>query len=169
MKSVTLSTTILLLLPLLADAGVYKWIGPDGQIHYSDRRVSGAERVGVKAHRPPSPTEAAADDQVQDADAGLYENFEILSPEQNQTLRNAEGKVELSLLIEPALSSDHKIELILNANPVPGEAGGSQILLQGLSFGSHQVQARILDQYDEVVALTPVVDFHLRKPVPESP
>ena len=62
-----------------------------------------------------------------------------------------------------------RVERIAADQLVPGDVGGTQILLKGLPYGSHRVQARIRDDLDEVVASSPPVHFHLRKPLPESP
>ena len=169
MHVISVAAALLLLLPMLADAGVYKWIGTDSQIHYSDRPVSGAERVGIEVDRIPQPSETRAPGQEQAAELGPYNAFEILRPEQNQTFRKAEGDVELSLLVDPSVSSGYRLEILLNGNLLPGVASGGQIVLQGLPFGSHSLQARIRDDFDDIVAITPVVDFHLRKPLPETP
>ncbi len=157
-----------LLLPLAALGGFYKWQGSDGQTYYSDRPVLGAEPVVLKVDR----TEEAADTQVVSqapvGDPGPYEDFTILVPEQNQTIRDADGKALVSLLIDPALAADSRLEILLDGQPLPGTAREAQIQLQGVAVGSHRIQARILDDANEVVASSPVVDFHMRKPLPED-
>lgn len=160
---------VALLLPALVGAGVYKWIGPDGQIHYSDRPVSGAERVGIQVDRRASAPMTQPPGADEGADPGPYSAFEIVNPEPNRTLRDTEGKLELGLLIDPPLSAAHHLQILLDGQPVAGDTRGTQILLQGLPFGSHRVQAHIRDDLEELVASSPLVYFHLRKPLPKSP
>lgn len=160
-----LTSIAILLLPLLASAGIYKWMGPDGSIHYADQPVPGAERVGIQVERvadPKVPKNATG------PDLGPYDGFEIVSPEPNQTLRNDEGSVDLSLLIEPPLAQGHRLRILVNGQPIVGEAKGTQIRLSGLAFGSHRMQVRIQNDQDETIASSPAVDFHLRKPLPEE-
>lgn len=157
-----------LLLPLLAAAGVYRWVDPDGRIQYSDRPVSGAERVGIQLDRSVESAEAQVPTEEGGLELGTYDSFEILAPEPNQTLRDAEGKVDLSLLIEPPLAPDHRLQILVDGQPVTGDAQGAQIQLLGLAFGSHRIQARIKDDLDETVATSTAIDFHLRKPLPED-
>jgi hypothetical protein len=165
-----LSILILALIASLdAWSGVYRWIDPDGQIHYSDRPVSGADRVGIEFHRgTPVPQEAAQSGDP-DADPGSYSSFQIVNPEPNQTLRTADGKVELGILIDPPLTAEHRVRILLDGQSVPGETRNTQILLNEVPFGSHRVQAQILDDEGSVAASSPLVDFHLRKPLPEVP
>lgn len=161
-----LSLLLLSTLSTLVVAGAYKWTGPDGLVTYSDRPVSGAEMVSVEV----DPAIAAPEADVEDGNPGPgpYSSFELANPEANATLRDPEGKVRISLIVDPPLASDHHLQILLDGEPVPGDVEGTQILLQGLDYGSHQVQARVLDELDAAIAQTTLVSFHLRKPLPES-
>jgi hypothetical protein len=160
----------LLLVPALAAAGVYRWVGPDGQVNYSDRWVAGSEPVGIREDRrsgaPQSEGGARADGQ--EATAGSYSRFEIVTPDPNETVRSAEGRVKVSLHLEPPLQPGHRLQILLDGKPVPGTEPTTQMELSGVSFGSHRLQVRIRDESDAQVASSPIVDFHLRKPLPEN-
>ena len=158
----------LFLLPLLAAAGIYKWEGPDGRVQYSDRPVTGADYVGIQVDHGDEAADSRVPEQEPATDLGPYDSFEIVNPEPNQTLRNTLGRVDLGLLVEPPLAEDHRLRIFLDGQLVGGDAQGTQIRLQGLTFGSHRVQARIQDEFDETIASSPIVDFHLRKPLPED-
>lgn len=157
-----------LVLPFAALGGFYKWQGPDGQTYYSDRPVPGAEPLGLKVERTAEAADAQGEDDRPVGDPGPYEDFTILVPEPNQTVRDADGKALVSLLINPALAADSRLEILLDGQPLPGTTREAQIQLHGVSVGSHRIQARILDEANEVVASSPVVDFHMRKPLPED-
>ena len=63
----------------------------------TDRRpVSGAERVKVPVERVVRVPESETPAEASEPYLGSYTAFEIVNPEPNQTLRDAEGKVELS-------------------------------------------------------------------------
>lgn len=49
----------LLLTPLAAQADVYRWVDSNGQEHYSDQPVEGAELIRTTAPRPPSASRSA--------------------------------------------------------------------------------------------------------------
>jgi len=157
------------LLPLTASSGFYKWQGPDGQTYYSDRPVPGAEPLGIKAEPTnPAPDGPAPDAPDTQGDPGPYEDFQVLVPESNQTLRDPEGKVDVSLLVNPALDEEARLEILLDGQPVAGTTQQLQLQLRGVIVGTHRLQARILNSSGEVVASSPAVSFHMRKALPED-
>jgi hypothetical protein len=163
-----LSLCLLLSLPSWGGADVFKWTDDHGRAQYSDRPVAGAEHVPVKMRselpRPKSSNEAV----LATTDLGPYESFEIVRPAANETLRSATGEVPISLIVDPAIAQDHHLRLLLDGQPVPGDAQGTQIALKGLSLGTHRIQAAIFDGEGNRIATTAPVDFHLRTPLPES-
>ena len=149
-----------------ASAQVFKWVDADGRTQFSDRREPDAQAIGLKLPKP-----TAADPTIPSAGAaskpGPYTAFEILSPETNKTLRQPDDTVAVSLLLDPPLLEGHKIELVLDDVAIPVEkSAGTQLILQGVSFGSHRAYAQIRAPQGAVIANTPIVTFHLRKPIP---
>ena len=155
--------TSLLLVPALAAGQVYKWVDTNGKIHYSDRPVTGAETLGVPVHKA-APRETPRPGQ---GVLGPYTQFEILDPADNTTIRDPEGNVQVSLLLEPALMEGHRLQIVTDGAPASGDAPGTQLRIGGLPLGSHQLQARIVNADGTLIASSPVVHFHLRKPEPE--
>jgi hypothetical protein len=155
---------LLLLIPTLVLGQVFKWVDADGKVHYSDRPVSGAETLGVPVKKTPPAQQQPAPNQ---ASLGPYAQFEILAPEANATVRDAEGKVQVGLVLDPALMEGHRLQILVDGAPLSGEIPGTQLQINGMPFGSHQVQAQILDAGGSRIASSSVVRFHLRKP--ESP
>jgi hypothetical protein len=155
-------------------AGVYKSIGPDGRVEYTDRPVAGAQPLStggspLEAERTDSagPRVAAPTDAATPA-LGPYAAFEILLPEPNATVRNDTGDVQVSLIIEPALLPEHQIRLLIDNQPIAGVVPSTQVVLKEVTLGTHTLQAQITDGRSGQVASTNPVTFHLRKPVPES-
>jgi hypothetical protein len=151
-----------------AGAGVYRWVDDSGRVHYGDRPVAGAQTVPLPA--PPAletpPVENAPGIA---SDAGPYSAFEILSPEPNATVRDAEGRVPIALLLDPPLLAGHRMQILLNEQPVPGDMPGMHLALDGLPFGSHRLRAEIVDEFGVPLASTATIDFHLRRPLAEAP
>jgi hypothetical protein len=158
---------LLALLPGLALGQVYKWTDANGKVQFSDRPVPGAEPVGIatKGAPPPEGERHLAPGRGQ---LGPYVQFEILTPEPNATVRDAEGKVDVGLVLDPTLMEGHRLQILLDGSPIVGKVPGTQISLTGVRVGSHQAQAQILDALDQVIASSPVVSFHLRKPLPSA-
>jgi hypothetical protein len=161
-------TLLLTLLAVAAHAGVYRWVDAQGRVQFSDRPMAGAEPVPLPAARVEPAPEAAAAPQAGSGDTGPYTTFEVVTPEPNATLRDAEGKVQISLLLEPSLAEGHRLRVLVNGQSPEGDGQGTQMVIQGLSFGSHRLQAEVLDELGVPVAYTAPVDFHLRKPLPET-
>ncbi len=158
----TLLIALSLLTPLLASAQVYKWVDANGKVHYSDRPATGAEPIPVPLRKPSQPEAASATPIA--ASPGPYAQFEVLSPENNATLHDAEGKAQIGLVLEPPLMGGHRLQLLLDGRPVTGDAPGTQLMVQGLPFGSHELQAQILDAGGTLIATSSTIRFHLRKP-----
>lgn len=148
-----------------AGAGVYRWVDDSGRVHYGDRPVAGAQTVPLPASRPAeaaAPAEGAPD---RSGDPGPYTAFEILSPEPNATVRDAQGRVPIALLLDPPLQEGHRMQILLNEQVVPGDMPGMHLALDGLPFGSHRLRVDIVDEFGVPLASTPTIDFHLRRPV----
>jgi hypothetical protein len=164
-----LLTALLLAAAGTAAAGVFKYTGPDGRIQYTDRPVSGAEYVELPGGATaPSPPPEPQQPQVPDVELGPYETFEVALPEDGSTIRNQAGEVQLSLILIPPLQPEHRLQILVDGQPVPGDKPGTQVTLQGLVFGTHSLRAQILDDLDVPIAYTPQVTFHMRKPLPEG-
>lgn len=155
----------LLIAAASASAEVYRWVDADGRVHFSDRPVDGAQQIALKKARE---MQAQPETPRPTGDPGPYSAFEVVAPEANATLYDADGKAQVSLLIDPALQQGHRLQVVVNGQPLPGEVKGTQMQMQGLPFGSHRLSAEIIDGFGVPVAYTPPVDFHLRKPEPES-
>jgi hypothetical protein len=156
---------LLTLLPALALAQVYKWTDAQGKAQFSDRPAPGAEAIGL-ATKKASPPEREKAPSPARGQLGPYTQFEIVTPEHNATVRDAQGQVDVGLVLEPTAPEGHRLQILLDGTPIAGEVPGTQMALTGVRVGSHLVQARILDARDKVIAATPVITFHLRKPLP---
>jgi len=165
------TTRIALLITLsfviqLTSAGVYKWIDSAGQVHYSDRPVSGAEIQEMALPAEGRQRERTRGDQ--DGESVVYDEIEIVSPEEDQTIRSDGGTVDLGIVIRPPLIEDHRVQILIDGAPISGATDGAQFSLNGVPYGSHSVQAIIIDYKDQPVASSTVVNFHLRKPLPPT-
>lgn len=161
---------VILLSLLVISAGVsaqvYRWVDAEGQTHFSDRPLTGADRVNIESGVAPGETESSSADRTGAPLLGPYNSFEIVSPEANQTLRQESAALPVSLLLDPSLMEGHRLELLVDGVPITVEEPiGTQLSLSGLSFGTHVTEARIMES-NAVVARSAPVSFHLRKPLP---
>jgi hypothetical protein len=163
---------LLLLAPAVASAEIYRWVDAEGAVSYSDRPQPGAAPVGLPG-KPRAPNSAPKSDNPATAAPsaetpllGPYRSFEIVSPEANQTVRQDDGKLPVSLIVDPPLIVGHRVELVVDGAPISVDKAGTQLVLTGVTYGSHRAQAQIRDAENAVVARTAPVAFHLRKPIP---
>jgi hypothetical protein len=164
----TMVFSLLILFFSQAAAGVYRSIGPDGKVQYTDRPISGAEEVLLPQTNQQTVESPDQQSPKRAADKGPYEAFEIALPEPGSTIRTGTGEVQVSLILAPGLIVGHSIRIAVDGNLIPGKIPGTQATLNDVTLGSHSLQAQILDDADVPVASTESVTFHMRKPLPES-
>jgi hypothetical protein len=88
----------------------------------------------------------------------------ITAPDNEETF-NAVNAVTAGVLLEPALQSGHRIEVLLNGNVVqdwPQDAMGHT--LKNLERGSYTISARVLDAGGDAVCSGPTITFYVRLP-----
>ena len=151
-----------------ANSQIFRRIGPDGQVYFSDQPGPDAERVDVTPAQtislPPvaEQTEPAAAATQGDATVA-YTEFSITSPTSDQGVRANDGNVTVHLSLQPALQSGHMI--ILNVDGQDGEStnssSGLMIELNNLSRGQHTVMATVVDEDGKVLIKTEPVSFHV--------
>jgi Domain of unknown function (DUF4124) len=139
-------------------AEMWRWKDADGVMHYSDRPVPGAERIDVRssqkstgeftpnAPEPVAPLETAAT---------RYTRCAVASPVNDQVF-NAVRTVAVSLAIEPGLSSDHQLQVILNGSPYTGwPKDALSHTLENMNRGSYTLSARVLDENGRALCTGP--------------
>ncbi len=154
-----------------ANSEIFRRIGPDGQVYFSDQPGPDAERVelppSLSISLPPVTEETAGDvnaDPQQDAPA-FYTGFSITSPANDRGVRANDGAVTIQLSVQPELKPGHLI--VLNVDGEDGETTRSSIDMTvevtGLSRGQHTVIAKVVDDKgSELIQSDPVTFFVLR-------
>ncbi len=140
---------------MAAQATIYKWVDENGQVHYSDKPQRDAETVEFEPSKistitlvAPKANDAASGD---DAEIPDYE-IELVSPEDDATVRNNSGQIALSLSLTPELLPDHRIELLVDGEVTRTVGGTGEFSLDNLDRGEHALQARVIDKNGKVLA-----------------
>ncbi|MCU7850706.1 MAG: DUF4124 domain-containing protein [Candidatus Thiodiazotropha sp. (ex Monitilora ramsayi)] len=164
MRSVVLILILLVSCPLLAK-DVYKWTTETGEVVYSDTYRPGAERIRVSGSKsaPSTIAEDAADQTTAAVDGETYQSFEVVQPENDETIRSNEGTVTVGLTLSPALAANHAIHVFVDGTRLEGEMKSTQFSLNGLNRGTHSLNAKVVDNEGNELVATPSVNFHLRK------
>jgi hypothetical protein len=156
-----------------AQAQVYRGVGADGQVVFTDRPLPNGEQLDLPldAERaeaadsgpamPKAPTESGF--------TGPYDMFEIVAPANEQKIREPKGELSVSLVVSPALQLGHRLSVEVDGTPAEGDVpDGTQLLLRGLVLGSHSIRAVIYGQDGMTLAATPVVHVHVLPALPPS-
>jgi len=145
----------------------YTWVDESGQTHYSDRPVPGSTPIeletaqGFTAPRPAIQEPAEPEAEIDPAAA--YTAFDILQPQQQETLWNVAGNVGVSLNIAPVLQPGHHVGVYLDGELTDLDTTASQFQLTEVFRGLHTLQAVILDNNGDVVLRSLAVTFMVQQ------
>ncbi|WJW75524.1 DUF4124 domain-containing protein [Thiohalobacter sp. IOR34] len=154
----------LALLPLLAEAAVYKWVDENGTVHFSDKPHPNAEQIRLpkpSTYTPP-PLPSSQPAVKKPAAAPGYERLQILEPQNDATIRNDAGEFSVRLLLQPDLRRGlgHRVLVELDGKVYPLDSG-LEYRFRNIDRGSHVLRARVVDgDGKELIASEPLT-FHL--------
>jgi hypothetical protein len=157
-----------------ASAEVFRRIGPDGEVYFSDRPVPGAERFELgptQSIRMPTVTPRSAVAQQpagaaagkQGAPAPSYAQFTVIKPSYDQGVRANDGSVTVYLALQPALMPGHTIVLTVDGEDGDKIRTGESLNfnLSNMSRGRHTVAAKVVDEEGDVLIQTGPVGFYV--------
>lgn len=143
----------------------YKITRPDGSVEFSDQPSIGAEEISLpKAQSyeaPPLPPVMPAAKPA--APKGPpYSQLAIESPLPEQTFRNSETTVTVTVRLDPPLRDSHQLAILLDGNIVSTGTGLS-FTLSGVERGSHELVAQVRDGRGNVVQGSAPVTFFMHQ------
>ena len=149
-----------------ASAQMFKRVGPDGKVYFSDQPGPDARQIEVAPAQtislPPVPGQVESVGE-QDPTVPVYTAFAIVSPANEQEVRANDGNVMVQLSLQPELKPGHTITLTIDGED--GEAikpgGGMSVVLSNLSRGRHTVEALVVDDAGKVLMRTGAVGFNV--------
>ena len=167
---------MLLLIAVPVVAGIYKSIGPGGQVIYSDQPVEGADKVDVgplQTYTPPPVPKDAFPDTAEPAEPPLelegYQAFVIVQPSDQETIWSNEGSLSVALSLQPALRPENEFRLLLDDDRVIAQGRSAVVELHNLDRGTHRLHAIVVDVSGREMARTATTTFHLRRTVAKRP
>jgi hypothetical protein len=156
------------LIPVLAVAGIYKYVTPDGRVEYSDQPREGAAEVEVTPLQtyapPPLPKKMTTETQSQARATTAYQ-VSIMTPQDDATVRENTGRVVVSLQVVPSLEEDsnYTLQLLLDGQPVGRASTRLKYTLTDVDRGTHTLQAKLLNPLGTSVAQSEVITFYMRR------
>ena len=159
---------------------VYRWVDEDGVVHYSDQPPPGetgesAESVDIEvppgignpvrglAVQPRGTRTGDDDDAAATETVGGYRSASIVEPQAQQVLWNIATRLSVSMTLEPALAGSHRVQWLLDGQPI-GEPGTSlSTTLTPVYRGEHTVSATIVDGTGSTIFSTESVTFYVQQ------
>ena len=152
------------LISSLAQAQVYRSIGKDGTVIFSDQPSEGAVKIEVKKletvkslDTPPSPASSTPSPQAQQS---TYTGINITSPADDQAIRQNAGNLNVSVAVAPGLKSGHKLVLYLDGQEY-SQSDSTTFSLKNIDRGTHQLRAAVVDASGNELIASDSVSFHM--------
>lgn len=162
----TIPLLMLAVLPVVAAAGVYKWVDADGNVHFSDTPQPGAEEVHVPPPQTytPAPLPAITPPPEPPPTPADYSRFELTAPAPDANLWDNTGALAVGFAVEPPLKTarGHKLEILVDG-AVRATVADTAATLQNLERGTHSLQGRIVDGAGKPLISTSPVTVHLHR------
>lgn len=153
-----------------AQAQLYRWVDDKGVTHWSDRPVSGAEKVDVPAAQgfrpPPVQQRAVAAPAAASAASGgpvAYASVEVVRPANDEAFINTGGVVDVAASLSPSLATGHRTWFVLNGQRLDGPSPQATSATINADRGTHTISIEVADASGSVVASSAPVTFHVRQ------
>lgn len=157
MNHLTLISTLLLLILAATCTGaeaskVYKTTDAEGRPIFTDQATEGAEEIEIK--EPTTfPGAAFAEEygeltptRPEEAGTFQYRNLSILSPTDNESIRDNAGNLTIAIGVDPPLASNHELHVVMDGQVVQQVNASAPISLAEVDRGTHQVHLRVVEK-----------------------
>lgn len=159
----------ILLLPLYCKADIYQQTDANGNIIFSDEPQSeNAQPLNITdtAVNAVSTTEkksaAVPVDQNKNADISFYGMFTIVSPRNEETFQNPVS-IPVQISLDPRLKEGDRIQIYVDGKAWHAAVVSTQFSLNEIERGSHQIQAKIIDQSDNAKQESNIVTIYVQR------
>lgn len=157
---------LVLLVPLAAQAAVYRWVDESGHVHYSDQPHQGAETVKLPAITTyePQPDETGSGTTATPAGQTAQQpGLKIIAPKPAENIWSTAGVVNLSFDLEGGLARGQHIAILLDGTGNPLLSPSLNFRFNNLDRGSHTISAWVVDADGNKVGATRSVTFYLHR------
>ena len=161
MKSALLAV-MCLVLPALLQAQVYRHVDAAGNVTFSDQPREGAERIELdemptyQPRRTPERPRSAAPVETEPR----YDAIRVLSPGDEEVVRDNQGRVTVRVGSEPGLADGHRYRLLLDGEAV-ASGRDSSFQLEDIHRGEYSLRVEIIRGDDQVIARSEPSTFYM--------
>ena len=141
---------------------IYRSVGEDGSIVFSDKPSPGAKKVEVQEMQtieaPPPPSFVYERPQPEPGPA--YTRVAIVDPANDAEIRKNTGTLTVSVAVEPALFGSDRLVLLVDGQEAAAGAQTS-FTLANVDRGSHELTAVVRSADGKTLQTSPAVTFHM--------
>ena len=179
----TLYMLILALAFSFAHAEIFKWVDADGNVHYGDQPDSAAAKPmkklpGLSTYAPPVVPEKEQEEDVFEngseaveppaagnTPAPGYRSINIVSPEEQGTVRSSPGTVPVFVALAPVLRKGDYLKVILDGKPSKEKYRGTVINLQNVDRGEHRISVAVYSKQGKELLRSDTRTFFLHRTI----
>jgi len=155
-----------------ASGQIYKTVDANGNVVFTD--IAPVDRSGQPAPQPvavppmntyePPPAPAGqANAPSAPVTPSYYSQLEVVSPAEDETIRDNAGDIQIEVATTPPLRADHRLLLVLDGTPTEVEAVNGVFELSNVDRGTHTAGARAVDRQGNVLIESDPVTFNLMR------
>ena len=158
---------LFLIVSFAAAAEVYRSVGADGSVTYSDTPGPSSEKVKlpqVMIYSPPPLPQRK--EEVKPPEEPLpYQQMSIVEPQPDETIWDNQGIIELVVALKPDLkvSLGHRILVTIGGVPHGEPRATTTIHIADLDRGTHKLGAQVVDVKGKVLTTARSVTVHLHR------
>jgi len=161
-----------------AIAAVYQYQDEEGNIIFSDKPVPGSIERKIqsptiikiqtddKVKKIEKPENSAFGDvKIKEKKAKPYSKFSIISPKEDEAIRDNLGNVSFVLSIKPKLQTEfgHRIQIELDGKLQKRDWKSNTISFSNIDRGTHTVKAYLIDKNGKRLRSSNMVTYHLQR------
>lgn len=154
---------VLLLVPCLVSAEIYRYVDEHGNVSYSEKPVPGAERIKLpqpSSYQPPARL-APEPQATKPAAEATSHKLTVLKPGAGAVIRSDSGRVEVALSVSPdpaaaGLGLRYRLD---DKPPATGAVGG--FVLEGVARGEHMLSVWLVNAAGQTVGQKQTISFRV--------
>lgn len=167
---------LLVLLPQVAAAQIFKSVDEQGNVTFSDTPPSSgpSEQIEVRqTNRTPAPAVieplTPEPDAAAEEEAAVAYSLAITSPDNETTIAMGPGNFSVSAAVEPALQQGALLQLYIDGTPSGEPQASGTWALTNVFRGAHDLTVAVVDSRGERLAESAAVRVYVLRPSVNSP
>lgn len=159
---------LLLMLPALVQAQIYKSVDEQGNVSYSDQPPDDGKQ-GEKLELPPTNTAPAIETRPRQASEQPEEpapepKVTIVTPENDTVIPMGPGNFSVQAAATPTLRSGELLQLTIDGKPYGEAQRDTRWSLTGMFRGGYDLEVARLDADGEIIARSDTVRVYVMRP-----